>query len=217
MPVEARDFFRTNAILKAAYEKALADGERLVVCLEGVGSGMGKKDLLWRLEKQGYLTYGLSFVDFMVARKFDSLTAKASLMWQKEFNTGLMNAMQSSEKRPGLLFTAQSPYSSFLELSRRNISYEKQKMQISKNLCLVQLEADDIVVQRRQAEKTFNEPESAESKLRNHLADDFQFSDVGIKYDDAINSTSTKQGVASLLKLVGVEFDFVAPSRPNKD
>jgi hypothetical protein len=216
VPVEAREFFRTNEILKAAYNKALTQGERLVVCLEGeVGSG--KRDMLWRLQKQGYLTYGLPFVEFMVGRRLESLTADASLRWQKEFNTGMMEAMQSKEKRPGLLFTSQSPFSSFLELSRRGIRYDKQKMQISKNLCLIQLEADSIVVQRRRAEKTFNEPDSAESRLRNHLANDFEICEVGIKYDDSINSTSTKQGVASLLKLVGVEFDFVPPARPSKD
>ena len=60
-----------------------------------------------------------------------------------------------------------------------------------------------------QAEKTFNEPDAPASHLRRHLeASAAGKEPVGIRFDDAVHSTSTKQGVAALLRLVGAGFDF---------
>jgi hypothetical protein len=56
---------------------------------------------------------------------------------------------KSQSKEPGLLLVARSPFTAAFELSRRQIPFESAKLQIPQNFCVIKLNADPIVIQRR--------------------------------------------------------------------
>jgi hypothetical protein len=206
--VDAVEFFRTDPRLSEQYARCLRDGKRLRVCLEA-DEGHAKADLLWRLSNQGYGVFQLPFVPWLLSSQHTSVTGtklqQLSKLWQADWMAG---ALHADSGRPGLLFVARSPWTSALELSRR-FGETVLLPELPDSFVVVKLEADSIQVQRRVAEKTFNEPESVASKLRNELRT-FAPLPTSFQPHASINSTSGKQGTAALLKLVGVQ----APSFP---
>ena len=116
--------------------------------------------------------------------------------------------------RPGLCFAARSPLTSALELMRRGAS-DVELPKIPEDFVVVQLETENIQLQRRVAEKTFNEPESRESKMRLALRCSAPLPKE-FRSHASINSTSSKQGTAALLKLVGVQAPTFPPAFSKK-
>lgn len=207
--VPAQEFFRSNeSLIEKARVALQEDGGRFVVFLEA-GEGAGRTEILRRLSKQHYETFALNFVDWMVRHDYAELTAERAWKWQLEFCHGVLSRMQEPNAK-GFLFVKGSPFSSALNLSRRGIAFEPRKLQIPQHFCVLNLECDPIQAARRNAEKTFDEPTSRASKLREHLREgmDVQGGSIGLKYDDTLNSTSTKQCTAALLKLIGEEFSL---------
>lgn len=210
--VDAKTFFRQNDAIRAQYDAALAAGSRLVVFLEG-DVGHGKGDVLWRVASQGYATAQLPFVPWLERRGFSSLqdpadVLQASREWQIDFDRLVRDAVGSTSGRPGLLFAARSPLTSALELERRGLAPAAASRAVqlpSYAHVVLALVADPLVVERRVAEKVFNEPQSRASLLRNRLRELVRPAhDVSFRSDGAINTTSTKQGTAALLALVGI-------------
>lgn len=196
-------------MLADRYSFALKSGTRLRVCLEG-DEGHAKGDLLWRLSSQGYGVFQLPFVPWLSERVEDWRNDEQQLshwsrIWQAEW---LEAARKCDSGRPGLLFVARSPLTSALELARRKLSNDI--VIPSEEFVVVQLNADSIQVQRRVAEKTFNEPDSKASRIRRQLHSAAALPEW-FRPHASVNSTSGKQGTAALLKLVGVQ----APSFPS--
>jgi hypothetical protein len=205
--LNAVDFFKTDVALQDKYASCLQSGKRLRVCLEG-DTGHAKAEMLWRLSSQGYGVFQLPFVPWLRSRLAGQELTLADLPslsneWQNEWLGGVCSV--HDEGRPGLLFVSRSPWTSSLELARRGLSHSGD-VALPPDSAVVWVNADEIQVQRRVEEKTFNDPESVESVLRRKLLSWVVASPpTGAEEQPRINSTSAKQGTAALLALVGVQ------------
>ncbi len=207
---DAVEFFRTDAELARRMEQARHSGKRLRVCLEG-DTGTSKHEVLRRLSSQGYAVSQLPFVPWLLeagARSdlSDSELVRHSRLWQEAWHSQVDRDAAATEGRPGLLFIARSPLTSAVELAARGLGpplVAGAAAELSEEWAVVALETDSIQAQRRVAEKTFNEPSSPSSLLRLRLAQQATAAWKGAHA--VVNSTSSKQAVAALLKLVGVQ------------
>lgn len=218
--VDAQQHFGADAALAARYRAAVAGGSRLVVQLEG-DSGHGKADMLWRLAKQGYATFALPFVPWLLATDTGQallrtgaweLLVEASWAWQRAWHLGVQEALRTTPGRPGLLVVGRSHTTSWWELSRRGLITEPPPRPMEGDAVLIHLDTDPLLVARRNSEKLFNEPQSDASRLRRGLEGPVRPDEALGGGQGRVNTTSTKQGTAALLALLGVP----APTFPQR-
>lgn len=220
IPVDVITPFRCNDTIRHRYEEALRTGKKLAICLEG-DAGTAKGQVLWRLQSQGYQTIALPFVNWLEREKVSveqlrgapDVLVRYSEKWQEELDELIIAALKpglSSEGngnknwRPGLLFVARSPVASSRELKRRGLVSQRAPRTLAQAIT-VGLHADSIMIARRVAEKTFNDPLSNASKLHAYLRESHEKQQVVLeRLPESLDSTSSKQCVANLLTYVGV-------------
>lgn len=225
IPVDVITPFRCNDGIRLLYENAMEKGQRIAICLEG-DVGTAKGQVLWRLQSQGYQTVALPFVDWLQRERVavDQLKESADLLvrcsekWQDELDSLIVAATMArppqrhgdgdKDWRPGLLFVSRSPLTSSRELKRRGLVSHRVPQTLD-HVVTLGVHADSIMIARRAAEKTFNDPTSEASKLRLYLSECSK-SEVG-KLAESIDSTSSKQCVANLLTFVGVKMPTFPP------
>ncbi len=120
------DFFAADEAVRALYERAVSDGARLTVYLEG-DTGMAKGgcallsfrshsdpsptlivgEVLWRLGSQGYATVSLPFLPWIMKRGLtaDALREpdtlrRASREWQQDFASLVDREARGASGRP---------------------------------------------------------------------------------------------------------------------
>lgn len=195
VPVAPKEFFEVNDRIKARYEAALANNSRLVVFLDGV-SGTGKYDMLWRLDKQGYSTCSLPFVQFALnttqndVDQVEKTLSHVRNLWNVRLREMIDSVLQNDgEKgRKGLLFVPRA----LRRKERENLDH-----------VVIALTSDPIQIARRVAEKTYYDSESKEAQLYIRLqARESKLKNR--KHDAKVDSTSAKQGITALLKTIGV-------------
>jgi len=228
--------WQTNEYLKQRRLQAAEKGEVHFVFLEG-GGGAGKKDLLWRLSKMGHEIILYPYVSFMadIPHKYDPI--KDHNILQVRWNNKIISAMENiaalskggKRYKNDLVFVHRSPLSSY------QYAQNKKEAQLYLDLVreiksafsstLVLCKADPMRAQERIGERllvTHEKEKTLRKKLgeSDTLARIQQESEEYERYmkneanqegimDELVHTTSAKQAQAQILKLYGVEMNWV--------
>jgi len=234
--VPAVQFFSKSPVIIAKRNKARTNNEPLLLFLEGP-PGTGIPQILSRLNKIGYYCIFRPYVPFIIEKfqkcGYSPNGVLVSHLWNADLLTQLEQTKQLHSQDPkrfkeDIVFVQRSPMTSLIYSVTEHRPYFTDLIyHITKtyNTAFVLCESDMIRIHERIGERNYYAVGN-EKVIREQLNEENQqaLEEIHDKYkklketlfDTSLTTTDTKQAVANILTMCGIEFRLYDIS-PNKD
>eukprot|EP01116_Phalansterium_solitarium_P001733 TRINITY_DN11542_c0_g1_i1.p1 TRINITY_DN11542_c0_g1~~TRINITY_DN11542_c0_g1_i1.p1 ORF type:complete len:295 (+),score=65.99 TRINITY_DN11542_c0_g1_i1:114-998(+) len=214
-------WFPTSDALAGRVEAAKKRGTPLFVFLEGP-AGSGKTELLRRLERLGYRTIAVPFVEHAAQHPPGRLRA---LRWASEMLRQLDEIVRSNKEAPvkdAVVFVARSPLSTEV-YAPGDLPDVMADMRQVFDCAVILCHAEPVILLQRIAGRYELSPHE-QKDVRSRLGEPDDVAQQSIAWDrygqleakgsfDAVlPTTSTKQATAGILRLLGLGFKWTPPT-----